>query len=141
MKKLTIGQVIGMVDELKPNIQTTEQKIIWLDDLDEMFYQDMVLTHENSDGTVFNGYTADEPMNTELLIPAHWGNEIYRYYLECQIDLINKEYAKYNSSSALFNSTYESYCRDYHCKHMPLQPNSIHYGEYNRFNGLLSPLS
>lgn len=125
-KKITIAEVINLVDALKPNTRSQDEKIMWLDSLDNMVKEDIFDTHEGEE-VIFNGYDENTPMETELLIPAHYGREIYRYYLELQIDLVNQEYQKYNSSSALFNSAYDNYAKKYHSTHMPLQNNTVTY--------------
>ena len=124
-QKTTIGEIIGYVDSVKPNNRSKEEKIMWLNNLDTMVKEDIYDTHEGSEDYPFEGYSEDTPDNTELLIPAHYGREIYRHYLELQIDLINKEYNKYNSAAAQFNDLYSAFELYWHNKYCPLQPNSI----------------
>lgn len=123
----TIGDVIAYVDAIKPNTRTQEEKIMWLNSLDTTVYKDIICTHEGHENIEFNEYTVDTPTTQELLIPTPY-TEIYRFFLEMQIDLANAEFNKYNSSSALFNSAYENYEKYYHSNNMPLQPNSIDFG-------------
>lgn len=127
MSQITIGEVIAMVDGLKPNVQTQEDKISWLDSVDRIFKEDIIDTHEGFEKIKFDGYTEDTPLETPLLIPAHYGRDIYRFYLEAQIDLVNQEYNKYNVSSSLFANAYNNYVLFYHNHNIPLQPNSIHF--------------
>ena len=93
---ITIGEVISLVDSLKPNTRTPEEKKLWLSNIDTMVFEDIVSTHEDAAVGSFDGYTEDTPDETELLIPRHYGADIYRFYLEMQIDLANAEYNKYN---------------------------------------------
>lgn len=123
---ITIGDVIAYVDAIKPNTRTQEEKIMWLNSLDTTVYKDIICTHEGYEKIEFKGYTADTPFSQELLIPPPY-TEVYRFFLEMQIDLANAEYNKYNSSSALFNSSYENYEKYYHSNNMPLQLNTISY--------------
>lgn len=120
--EITIAEVISLTDSLKPNTRTPEEKKLWLSNLDTMVFEDIISTHEDAEITSFDGYTEDTDDDTVLLIPAHYGAEIYRFYLEMQIDLANAEYNKYNASSALFQSAYANYELSYHRRHMPLQP-------------------
>lgn len=120
--KITIAEVISLVDSLKPNVRTDEEKRLWLNNLDRMIYEDIILTHEGSEEVTFDGYDEDTPDDQELLVPKHYGAEIYRFFLEMQIDLANVEYNRYNVSSALFMSAYENYEKAYNRQHMPLQP-------------------
>lgn len=119
--EITIAEVISLTDSLKPNTRTPEEKKLWLSNLDKMVFEDIVSTHEDAEITSFTGYTENTDDDTALLIPAHYGADIYRFYLEMQIDLANAEYNKYNASSALFQSAYANYELSYHHRHMPLQ--------------------
>ena len=120
--KITIGEVIGLVDNLYPNIRTSEEKKLWLNNIDTMIYEEIICTHEGYENIEFNGYTDDTSNDTELLAPKHYGAEMYRYFLQMQIDLANAEYTRYNVSSALFQSAYENYAKAYNRANMPLQP-------------------
>lgn len=124
---ITIGEVIALVDSLKPNTRTPEEKKLWLSNLDVMVFEDIVSTHEDASLTSFDGYTEDTAEDTPLLIPRHYGAEIYRFYLEMQIDLANAEYNKYNASAALFQSAYENYEKSYNRSHMPKQTATAKY--------------
>lgn len=119
MEKITIGEVIAYVDAIKPNTRTPEEKKAWLNTVDQMFYDDVVLTHANTDELAFNGYTEDASDEQELLIPKPYGRDIYSLYISLQIDLVNQEWNKYNSSSALYNSAYSNYIGLYHRTHLP----------------------
>lgn len=120
--KITIGEVISLVDNLYPNIRTSEEKKLWLNNIDTMIYEEIICTHEGYENIEFNGYTDDTSNDTELLAPKHYGAEMYRYFLQMQIDLANAEYTRYNVSSALFQSAYENYAKAYNRVNMPLQP-------------------
>lgn len=120
--KITIGEVINLVDNLYPNIRTSEEKKLWLNNIDTMIYEEIICTHEGYENIEFNGYTDDTSNDTELLAPKHYGAEMYRYFLQMQIDLANAEYTRYNVSSALFQSAYENYAKAYNRANMPLQP-------------------
>jgi hypothetical protein len=124
-QRVTIGEIINYVDNIKPNIRSKEEKIMWLNNLDTTVKEDIYDLHEGGEEYSFEGYDENTPDNTALLIPAHYGREIYRYYLELQIDFINKEYDKYNSATAQFQSHYQSFELYWHNKHKPLQFNSI----------------
>lgn len=120
--KITIAEVISLVDSLKPNVRSNEEKTLWLNNLDRMVYEDIISTHEGSEDVTFDGYTEDTPGEQELLVPKHYGADMYRFYVEMQIDLANVEYNRYNVSSALFQAAYENYAKAYNRQHMPLQP-------------------
>lgn len=116
---MTIQSIIDVVDELKPNQYSSSQKIAWISTLDHMVFLEVIATHEH-DEVSFTPYAA---MTDDLLIPTPYGEEIYRHYLESQIDLYNQEMAKYNNSAALFNNALLNWKRYYNRTVLPLQPN------------------
>lgn len=115
---MTIIELITDVDALKPNGYEQPYKVQWLSQLDSRVKQDIIDTHEGGEDVVFNGYNDDTPIDTELLIP-HPYDEVYRFWLEAQIDYANGEYTKYNNSMAMFNTAYSAFERYYNRTHMP----------------------
>lgn len=127
MSNLTIADVIAYVDAIKPNTRTTDEKKLWLNDIDTMVFEDVYCKYEDSEITEFDGYHIDTPESTPLLIPAQYGRNIYAYYLMMQIDFINNEINKYNTNASMYQSSYDGYVRYYHQTHMPIQANSVGY--------------
>lgn len=125
--RITIGEAIATIDAIVPNTRTEDEKVQWLDTLDRMTKLDVFDTHEGCSDITFSGYDENTPLDTPLLIPKPYGTEIYKNYLELQIHLANKEFDRYNSASAQYSSHYDNFVKYWHCTHMPLQPNSIHF--------------
>lgn len=119
---MTVFEAINLVDTLKPNHYTTEQKVEWLNILDGMIFRDVILTHVRPCGSadVFKPYQPDGDMQDTLIVP-HPYCDVYRFWLESQIDLSNAELSKYNVSSALYNQTLQNYMAWYNRSHMPIQ--------------------
>ena len=115
---MTIIELITDVDEMKPNGYGQLYKVHWLSQLDGMVKNDIIDTHEGGEDVSFVGYDAETPLDTELLIP-HPYDDVYRYWLEAQIDYANGEYTKYNNSMSMFNEAYSAYQRHYNRTHMP----------------------
>ena len=115
---MTIIEQITDVDALKPNGYEQAYKVQWLSQLDLRVKQEIIDTHEGGEDVSFSGYNDDTPIDTELLIP-HPYDEVYRFWLEAQIDYANGEYPKYNNSMAMFNTAYSAYERYYNRTHMP----------------------
>ena len=115
---MTIDQALHTVDSLKPNHIERARMIEWLDRMDRRIYRDVMLTHE-SRGDVpetFPGYTQATDPDTELLAkPPH--DEMYRFYLEMQIDLANREYESYNNNAGLFDAAFGKFAREWHRGH------------------------
>ena len=135
---MTAGEVIALVDALRPNQYGEEQKLRWLRRLDGQILAELEDTHRPNDtarscgsaGTAAStggivsplrnepgslGFvpieeTEDDEapvlddaytVDTELLAPFPYDEELYTAYLFCQIDLHNAEIQKYNQSLSL----------------------------------------
>lgn len=116
---MTIQEAIRAVDALKPNQYDSKTKREWLSTLDGKVREELLLTHAHEALPEFPGY-ADAADDTELLIPAPFGGDVYLWYLQSMIDLYNGESAKYNQSAAQFNSAYSDYSGWYHRTVPPL---------------------
>jgi hypothetical protein len=116
---MTIIEAINAVDTLKPNTYTYAEKIRWLSALDGTIKKEIIDTHEGGDGVVFEGYNADTPLETELLVAGPY-NEVYIMWLEAQIDYANQEYDKYNNSMMMYNNSYNAFWRYYNRTHLPI---------------------
>lgn len=117
---MKIREAIALVDRMKPNRFTEEEKIRWLSDIDGMIARELVETHENSPlSGEFTGYTAED-LDKELIAPFPY-DQLYRWYLESQIDIGNMEMNKYNNSKTLYNSAYLTFTDWYNRTHMPKQ--------------------
>lgn len=117
--KMKIIEAINIVDKLKPNGYTREEKIRWLSDLDERIKAEIIDTHEGHEEVSFTGYTDATDINTELLVPAPY-DEVYISWLESRIDYTNAEIARYNNSIVNFNVLYADFANYYNRKHRPL---------------------
>ena len=117
-KHMTLLEAINRIDVLKPNGYSQAEKIQWLSTLDGIVKREIIDTHEGGEGIVFNGYTEDTSLTTELLVPAPY-DDIYLRYLEMQIDYANGEYGKYNNSMAMYDTAYSTFQRYYNRTHMP----------------------
>ena len=115
---MKILEAITKIDTLKPNSYSQDEKIKWLSTLDGVIKTEIIDTHEDGEGIVFNGYESDTSLDTELLVPSPYC-DVYIRYLEAQIDYANAEYGKYNNSMAMYNSAYSSFERYYNRTHMP----------------------
>lgn len=131
---MTLGKAIETIDRLKPNMFTQEDKVRWISELDALIWQDLISTHEPSApcaGGDWTGYPDDAEHDTELLVKFPHDN-IYIRWLESQIDLHNKEIAKYNNSRAMFNNAYVTYTDWYNRTHMPKQVGGFRFTEGRR---------
>ena len=117
---MTVSEAIALVDRLKPNKFTAEDKVKWLSEIDGLIVRELVDTHEDSPlAGEFAGYTSLEASGDVQLIATYPYDILYRWYLESQIDLGNMEISKYNNSKTLFNSAYLTFTDHYNRTHMP----------------------
>lgn len=129
---MTPNKAIEIVDRVKPNAYSEEDKFRWINDLDgmvkrmvfkwdEAYLKSIETQYENKQITEkayeefmnkAKEYSYPEDMDKELLIPAPFEN-VYPLYIESQIDYHNREYAHYNNSAAMFDSLYTEYKKAY----------------------------
>ena len=115
---MTIIEAINRLDALKPNGYEQSQKVRWLSDLDGIIQTELIDTHEGTGNARFTGYDDTTPLDTVLLVPAPY-DDIYRYYLEAQIDYANNEYGRYNNSISMYNTAYAAFERWYNRMNLP----------------------
>lgn len=121
---MTIIDALSRIDEVKPNGYSQGEKVAWLSTLDGMVKREIIDTHERCGkeccaSVDFDGYDAQQDIQTKLLIPEPYA-DAYLRWLEAQIDYANGEYGKYNNSIAMFNSAYASFANFYNRTHMPI---------------------
>lgn len=123
MKIVTIGEVIGTVDSMKPNSFDEKMKKKWLEQVELNIIEELVKACEHEE-LKEKDYTENE---TELVIPAPY-DDVYRFYVEAQIDYANGEIEKYNNSMGMFNQAYQTMTGWYIRSHMPLQKGRFYFG-------------
>jgi hypothetical protein len=110
---MTTNKAIEIVDRLKPNSYSNEDKLRWISELDGPV-QRLVIQKDAKD---IIQYSYPEDMDRELLIPAPFDNA-YILYLEANIHYHNKEYEDYNNAAVMFESQYSEYKKAYIREHM-----------------------
>lgn len=120
---MTIKECIDIVDNLKPNQYSIEDKVEWLSFLDQTIVNDVLKTHEGYHGEYeeFYGYSPDR-LSVHLIVAPPY-DRLYTAYLKMKIDEENGETARYNNSATMYNSYMMEYKRWYNKHHMPI---SVH---------------
>lgn len=113
---MTVQEIIERTNTLEPNDFEEGQKIRWLQDLDGQIYRDLVETHENP---VTEEFPAGYSMETELLTPSPFGEELYVWYLIEMIYLHNAEVDGYNRAQPIVSAAYRAFADYYNRTHMP----------------------
>jgi hypothetical protein len=122
VQTMTIIEAINRIDTLKPNTYVQETKVYWLSKLDGIIFDKIIKTHEGAEVEKFNGYFAETPIDTKLIVSAPY-DDIYIKWLEAQIDYANGEYDKFNNSIVAYNDAYAEFERHYNRTHMPKSKN------------------
>jgi hypothetical protein len=104
---MTAGEILEQADRLRPNAYSAEEKLRWLRRLDGEILAELEDMHEpaNADDeapVLDDAYTVD----TELLAPFPYDEELYTAYLFCQIDLHNAEITRYSQSLGLLQAAW-----------------------------------
>lgn len=107
---MTSNKAIEIVDRLKPNVYSEEDKLRWIGELDGMVQRLVMQTDEVTE------YVYPDDMDRELLIPAPF-DDCYTLFLEAKIDYYNREYANYNNSAMMFEAQFSEYKKAYIREH------------------------
>ena len=118
---MTIQKCLDMVDRMKPNMMRDEEKLIFLNEIEGLVHDEMVMAHEHTaEEETMPVYDEDTDRGTALIVPAPY-DMLYVWWLICKIDLMNMEYDKYNNDRALFENAYDQ-AGDWWTRHkMPIQ--------------------
>lgn len=117
---MNIKECIDLVDGVKPNQYSIEDKVAWLSFIEQSIINDVLETHEGYDGRYddFTGYSPNN-LTVGLVVPSPY-DRLYTAYLKMKIDEENGETARYNNSVTLFNSYLSEYKKWYNRNHMPI---------------------
>ena len=129
---MTPNKAVEIVDRVKPNSYSEEDKLRWIDELDgmvkrlvfkwdEKYLKGIETQYKNGQikekeyneiMSKAKEYSYPEDMDKELLIPAPFEN-VYPLFIEAQIDFHNREYDHYNNSLMMFDGLYTEYKKAY----------------------------
>lgn len=113
---MTAGEAITQVDALEPNQYSTDEKMRWLNELDEQIFLEIIKTHEEPDTEEFEPAGASTDV---LLVPSPWCGDLYRWALIAQIRLHNAESVRYNQAITAFSAAYQAFADYYNRTHRP----------------------
>lgn len=119
---MNIQEALDLADQMRPNMMSRQVKIAFLQQLDQIIYNEILLKHRHTpEEEVLPEYESDDTGSTELLVPDPYGTEMYPYWLMSKIDSMNMEYDKYNNDRAMFENAYDSMSDWWTRTKMPLQ--------------------
>lgn len=112
---MTVGKLISIVDDERPNQYGKDQKTQWLSEIEGTIIDDILNQAEGND-IKFENYKYDRDAEKELQIPERF-LDIYRYYLFSMIDFQNGESDRYNNDVAMYSAAMDSYAAYYRRTH------------------------
>lgn len=141
---MTIEEAKAQLTALKPNYATDSQIVLWLSNLDEDIWQNIISRHDDTalveeyddDGELITdmpdptpyemveGEGEDTLPDVTLLVPEPY-SELYLHFLAAQIDYWNGEITRYNNSMAKYNEKYDDYMAWFNRTYMQKQDNYI----------------
>ena len=107
---MTPSKAIEIVDGLKLNSYSDEDKLRWINELEGMV-QRLVIQADNITQLAY-----PEDLSKELLIPFPF-DDVYTLFLEAKIDYYNREYGNYNNSAVMFEAQFNEYKKAYIREH------------------------
>lgn len=121
----TLGKIISMVDDIKPNAFSDETKTAWLNECEGMVQTQVFLLSQDSVVT----YEYYKDRDRELLAKPPF-DKIYWAYLSAMIDFANGEYNKYQNAMQMFNAWRSEYMRWFASTYHPADGEAIASGYY-----------
>lgn len=101
---MTLSEVITIVDGIKPNAFTEEDKTRWINEVEGNVQIDVFLLSPDDVKT----YKWEDDKNCTLLVaPPH--DKIYEAYLAAKIDYANGEYNKYQNTYQMYNAFFTEF--------------------------------
>lgn len=117
---MTIQAAIDLIDGLKPNMFSDQQKVAWLSELDGMIWREVINTHEGYPaGIDFVDYDQDTEMDTVLLAPEPY-SDLYKHWLASRMDVSNRDNNEYTKDMVLFNNAWQTLCNYWNRAYMPI---------------------
>ena len=120
---MTLQEALDLADEMKPNMMKRDVKIKHLLDLEQMIYDEILMTHEHEEEQeVRPDYDDETDPGTELLVPDPY-SKVYWKWLIAQIDVQNQEDTRFNADMTHFDNAYAEMSAWWNRTYMPISRN------------------
>ena len=107
---------ISQVDNLLPNAFSQEQKMQWLQNIEDKIYKEVVLTHKTE--VLEPNFEEEGFENNELIAKSPYDN-LYISYVIAMIFRHLNETVRYNNYMVIFNQEYQEFLNYYNRNNMP----------------------
>lgn len=132
-------EIINRADAERPNMIAPELKLKYLNEIEGIIFNEVILTHANeegaecpvhilpaevqeeteNEGTEVETETEEEPEDPPMLVPEAY-EELYVYWLYTKIDIVNQEMDKYNNDRLMFDVSYRTFGDYWNRTHIPV---------------------
>lgn len=105
---MTLQEALDLLDEMKPNMMKRSLKIKYLNEIEGMIHQEILMRHEHEeDEETLPYYTEETDPGTRLIVPEPY-SMVYVYWLMTKADIQNQEDERYNVDRAHFENAYDT---------------------------------
>lgn len=122
---MTIDEAIADFDAQVPNQYSRLEKIKWLDACDRDIFENVISHREGAEVTSFSGYDENTAGDTELLVSSPYA-DVYRYWLEAQVDFSNREHSAFNNAMMMYQQYCSSFANFYCRRHRQLKTGGMY---------------
>ena len=105
-------EAINQADRLRPNVYSAEEKLRWLERLEQRIRQEILAGYEAEAGEESFG------PERELLAPTAY-EELYLHFLCAQMSLGDGEADSFNGANALFEAVFRQFRNAWNREHTP----------------------
>jgi hypothetical protein len=120
---MKVRELLEMVDRLHPNQFSINDKLLWLNEVEQMIWMEIITTHEGvEEDAEMPAYTASDMevgVDTELLAADPY-SRLYEPWIVMQIAGHNHEMMQHDAASMAFQTAYGDYFNWYNRHHMPV---------------------
>ena len=109
-------EALTIQNDLTPSLYDEETRARWLLLVETQIFDEIIMTHT---GWMCRTKPTGD-MDSELLVPDQFAEDVYVNYLQARIAKENQESAKYNQAVALYNDALKRFSAWYNERHRPL---------------------
>ena len=115
---MTVTEAIGTINRLYPNDCQDEEKILWLQKMDEKIQKELFSLYQQDEKNPLPDYAQAEE-DVALLIESPY-DLLYLYELQARLAYWQGDMDVYNRAKVLYQNIYQAYEREYHRTHKPI---------------------
>lgn len=117
---MTLQEALSKVDELKDNMMLTATKIGFINEIEGIIHDEIVMKHEHTpEQEVCPVYDDATDTAVQLIAPDRFAM-LYVYFVMSKIDMENRETEEENNNRARFENKYRELQKWWIRNHMPL---------------------